>query len=99
MNEKVPREVLESLPEGLWMPCLEGPPSIYRGKPLEVLRLMAEEVGECDLERAVDKILQNLARHRRFTIRLPSGLSEESLSQLFVYSLLSTGILRELPRG
>lgn len=96
----VSKEALAQLPTAIWIPVPfednEEPP-VYRGTPLEMVREMATEMEEDDLEVAVDKILQSLAEHRGVSIRLPRGLPDDSLSGLFVLALLETGIGRPLP--
>jgi len=87
------------LPVAIWIPTGTDTPAFYRGSPLEMVRSMAAEMRTPSLEAAVGKILHGLAMNRGVTIRLPSGLSDEALSRLFVFSLLETGVGQEMPRA
>lgn len=99
MNPRLmsPLPDLGRLPAAIWIPAGGSEPAFYRGSPLEMVRSMAEETDAPTLTAAVGVILAGLARNRRIVIRLPGGLSDESLARLFVFALLETGIGKPMP--
>jgi hypothetical protein len=72
---------------------------IYRGKPDEMVSLMAQEMGADSIPIAIGNVLLTLALHRRILIELPTGLDDRALAAFFVYALLDTKIARPLAQA
>jgi hypothetical protein len=85
-------EALRKLPSAIWMKGPKAAVSVYHGKPIDMVRQMAEEMGLPSVKDAVGTLLTALYRNRGVLIAIPEDAPEEDLSALFVYSLLDTGL-------
>lgn len=93
-------EALENLPEAICISSSLKELTIYRGKPLEIVRTMASEMGVGVSPReAIRYLIKGLGENRRISIELPLNLDEDSLSRMFVYALVSTGVGRPLAQA
>ena len=94
----VSEAVLAKLPEAIWIPYGSNP-VIYRGNPLDIVQMMAQEMGNVPIRTAICQLIEALARHRQVLIQLPECNSDEQLAQLFVFALLHTALARPLPEA
>jgi hypothetical protein len=98
--QTVNAESLENLPEAICIASSLQELAIYRGKPLEIVRTMAREMGVGVSPReAIMHLIRGLGENRRIAIELPLDLDEDSLSRMFVYALVSTGVGRPLAQA
>jgi hypothetical protein len=90
----------QALPRAIWIPT-HPEPAVYRGVPLEMVRAMADEMGDISTRDAIDLLVDELAFSRKILIDLCNSdeLPEEGIAHLFVYALLDTGIARPLPQA
>lgn len=97
----VSETALQTLPDAIWIASKSGDLSIYRGTPLEIVRVMAAEMGDgVSIRSAVRQILAALSKSRGIRVQLVTkGLSDEVLARLFVYVLLNTGVGRVMARA
>lgn len=80
------------IPNALWFKGLQGDPVIYQGSPVEMLRVMAAEMGTgVSVHECIDFLCTHLARTRRIYIRVPDA-PIELRSNIFIRSLLAIGI-------
>ncbi len=100
ITQTLSAESLENLPEAISIASSLRELAIYRGKPLEIVRTMAGEMGDGISPReAIIHLIKGLGENRRIAIELPLDLDEESLSRMFVYALVSTGVGRPLAQA
>jgi hypothetical protein len=98
--QTVSTESLENLPEAICIASTLKELSIYRGKPLDIVRTMAREMGANVSPRAaIRHLLKGLGENRKITIELPLDIDEDCLSRMFVYALLHTGVGKPLAQA
>ena len=100
MHELALVDPTESLPNAIWIPAA-AEPVVYRGDPLEMVRAMADEMGDLSPRDAIDMLLDALASNHSIRIDLQeaSDLPDEGYAHLFVFALLDTGIAHPLPQA
>jgi hypothetical protein len=87
------------IPSAIWIPQGGAEPAIYRGQPIEMVQEMARETGHTSLYATIGLITQGLSQNRRVKITLPADLSDDALSTLFIYALLTTGVAQKMPQA
>lgn len=93
----IPDRFLQGLPGAIWIPS-KGVPAVYRGTPYEMVASMAKDMADnLPVQEAVHHLLKGLAENRRLVIGLPGNLPDDTLTRLFVYALLDTGIAKPMP--
>ena len=86
----------QKLPPSVWSQTSEF--NIYRGTPSQmVLEMMGNGGQECTIREALEQLVNHIYQTRNIQIQLPWQAPDEVLANLFVYTLLRAGIIRETP--
>jgi hypothetical protein len=87
------------IPEAIWSPG-QPVPYVYRGKPIEMVEQMAQEMGPgVTATQAIDTLLRALARDGRLRLRIMGDPPPSIRAGIFVYSLLQHGICRPMAQA
>ncbi len=87
-------DALKRLPGAISM-ALGNHLSVYHGRPIDMVRQMASEMGEgMSVHAAVGTLLTALYRNRGILIAIPEDAPEEIVAALFVHALIDSGVSR-----
>ena len=87
---------LRRLPRTIWA---QGRPLpyVYRGTPSDMVRQMAEEMGEdMESDEAIEVLVDALAENRGVLLQLPK-VEGPLLAAVFISALLATGVAKTVP--
>lgn len=93
------QKMFAEIPPAIWASGPEGP-LVYRGKPIEMVREMASELGpEVTPTQAINLLTVQLASQGRIRLTVTGDPPEDILAGIFVYALLQSGILRPVAQA
>lgn len=90
-------QLFEKIPDAIWSPG-RPLPSVYRGKPIEMVEQMAHEMGLKNPNEAMDTLVEELARSG-FRLCIRGNPPAPIRAGIFVYTLLQRGICRPMARA